>query len=152
MGRRSVLLAPEHSALQRPKGGPDGTRPDLRQPLPSRQFDPPGFHTSLLPSALQNQCRGVQSDRSTADSVGRGVFADPTLAGLRGGRQWQRLFAAIDLLRADDLRVMKRSFPSRWLVSLLTARRKPDILQTASFERSLPFRCRGGHHQPFLKS
>lgn len=79
---------------------------------------------------------------------------EPTLAGLRGGRQWQRqrLFAAIDLLRADDLRVMKRGFPSRWLVSLLTARRKPDILQTASFERSLPFRCRGGHHQPFLKS
>ena len=43
----------------------------------------------------------------------------------------QMLFEAIDegVLRADDLRVLDRGFPSRWRVSMLTARRIPFCIR-----------------------
>jgi hypothetical protein len=39
------------------------------------------------------------------------------------------LFEAIDVLRPDDLLVLDRGFPSRWLVSVLTARGIPFYMR-----------------------
>lgn len=53
----------------------------------------------------------------------------------------QMLFEAIDVLRPDDLLVLDRGFPSRWLVSMLTARGIPFCMRCDSSGGFKAVRC-----------